>query len=71
MDECKRQLDQLPAAKCRSRLFSVGVRSGFPTTLVTDHLYPKFGRDSDVSTPPVLPLVCTPPFPFPAAAPAA
>lgn len=57
MSECTRQLDQLPVPSCRSRLFSVGVRSGFPTTLVTDHLYLKFGRHSDLSTPPVIPLV--------------
>lgn len=56
MDQCKRDLDGLPAPRCPSRLFSVGVRSLFPTGLVTDHLYPKFGRQSDVSTPPVLPL---------------
>lgn len=57
MRECEERLAALKPPPCPSRLFSVGVRSGFPTTLVTDHLYPKFGRESDVSAPPVLPLV--------------
>lgn len=56
MPRCIQTLSQLPMPPCRSRLFCVGVRSGFPTSLVTDHLYPKFGRDSDVSAPPVIPL---------------
>lgn len=57
MQECQQSLAALKPPPCPSRLFSVGVRSDFPTSLVTDHLYPKFGRDSDVSAPPVLPLV--------------
>ncbi len=56
MAECMRQLDAMAAPSCPSRFFSVGVRSCFPTSLVTDYLYPKFGRESDVSAPPVLPL---------------
>ena len=56
MPKCIASLSSLPAPPCRSRLFCVGVRSGFPTTLVTDHLYPKFGRDSDKSAPPVIPM---------------
>ena len=56
MDECKQELGRMKPPQCPSRLFSVGVRSGFPTTLVTDLLYPTFGQDSDASTPAVLPL---------------
>ena len=56
MEQCKRALAQMKPPGCPSRLFSVGVRADFPTTLVTDLLYPVFGRDSDPSAPAVLPL---------------
>ena len=56
MDACVRCIDGMPMPACRCRLFSVGVGYRFPTTLVTDHLYPVFGRDSDVVTPPVIPM---------------
>ena len=53
---CVGTLSRLQNMPCRSRLFCVGVRAGFPTSLVTEDLYPKFGRSSDASTPPVIPL---------------
>jgi hypothetical protein len=41
---------------CHCRLFCVGVKAEFPTNLVSDHLYAKFGWGSDPSAPPVIPL---------------
>ena len=56
MRTCVESLSRLKEIPCRSRLFCVGVRAGFPTALVTEDLYPKFGKDSDPSAPPVIPL---------------
>ena len=56
MPLCETTVAAMEPPACRCRLFSVGVGRSFPTTLVTDHLYPKFGRESDVATPPVIPM---------------
>jgi hypothetical protein len=56
--ECTADLAAMERAPCPCRLFSVGVGRGFPTSLVTDHLYPLFGRESDPATPPVIPMEC-------------
>jgi hypothetical protein len=56
MRVCVETLSGMKPMPCRSRLFCVGVLSGFPTSLVTEDLYPKFGMDSDESAPPVIPL---------------
>jgi len=53
---CKRDLDSMRPLPCHCRLFCVGVTAGFPTNLVSDHLYAKFGWGSDHSAPPVIPL---------------
>jgi hypothetical protein len=59
MRTCVESLSRLKELPCKSRLFCVGVRAGFPTALVTEDLYPKFGKDSDPSAPPVIPLEST------------
>ena len=56
MPLCISAIDAMQTPECLCRLLSVGVGCCFPTTLVTDHLYPKFGRDSDIATPPVIPM---------------
>jgi hypothetical protein len=52
----KGQLDLMTPLSCHCRLFCVGVKAEFPTNLVSDHLYAKFGWGSDPSAPPVIPL---------------
>ena len=56
MPGCKLDLEAMEPLTCRCRLFCVGVTAGFPTNLVTDHLYARSGWGSDRSTPPVIPL---------------
>jgi hypothetical protein len=56
MPQCVAALAALVPPECRRRLFSVGVGYSFPTTLVTDHLYPRFGAHTDVGIPPVIPM---------------
>jgi hypothetical protein len=52
----KPEIDKMPPLACHCRLFCVGVKAEFPTNLVSDHLYTKFGWGSDDSVPPVIPL---------------
>lgn len=52
----KSLLDIMTPLPCHCRLFCVGVKAEFPTNLVSDHLYAKFGWGSDPSAPPVIPL---------------
>jgi len=52
----KSELDTMTPLPCHCRLFCVGVKAEFPTNLVSDHLYAKFGWGSDPSAPPVIPL---------------
>ncbi len=56
MVNCKAELDRMTSLSCHCRLFCVGVKAGFPTNLVSDHIYAKFGWGSDPSAPPVIPL---------------
>jgi hypothetical protein len=56
MQACQSELDRMPPLSCHCRLFCVGVKAQFPTNLVSDFLYAKFGWGSDLSAPAVIPL---------------
>jgi hypothetical protein len=58
MSLCTTGVRAMEPPGCRCRLFSVGVGFSFPTTLVIDLLYPRFGLHSDPAIPPVIPMGC-------------
>lgn len=53
---CAAEMRGIPAPDCACRLLCVGVRSAFPTNLVMEHLFPKYGRGNDPCAAVVTPL---------------